>query len=132
MTTQVRVMTPMGAGVRAPTLQHRIVTVSAPTTAASNTTTVRLTTVSPQSFAITACKHDSLVSRSYLRKNGDTFLNLVTKKPQYLVVEFGDSVVMQSIGKLCPLPISSLSVTVSYGIIWIICGRNVIGLLMGF
>lgn len=47
MTTQVRVMTPMGAGVRAPTLQHRIVTVSAPITAASNTTTVRLTTVSP-------------------------------------------------------------------------------------
>jgi hypothetical protein len=91
MTTQVRVMTPMGAGVRAPTLQHRIVTVSAPTTAASNTTTVRLTTVSPRSFAITACKHDSLVSRSYLRKNGDTILNLMANKPQY----FGSGVVTQ-------------------------------------
>jgi hypothetical protein len=47
MTTQVRVMTPLGAGVRTLTPQHRIVTVSAPITTASNTTTVRLTTVSP-------------------------------------------------------------------------------------
>ncbi|CAB3381432.1 Hypothetical predicted protein [Cloeon dipterum] len=45
LATQVRVMTPLGAGVRAPTLQHRIVTVSAPQAASNTTTTtVRLTT----------------------------------------------------------------------------------------